>query len=265
MKYFFDARAPHIINHNKTNTTCSQPPPLREILKNLLRDLAPDSFNWEYVTNKIQYALTDNYIVAREAVPFSMAARSAKLTLSDTVLRFAVYSSGTDGEVRQSGATQLASNASPESYIFADVLGFIQKVVDIILYNPRLKEITQKLATLSLTPETHSDIETSSNTASGQSKVLYSPVNVPASRLNDSSENTAQGTSTRTIEKWDGQLTKDALLSARDNINDAIGDIIEEIKTLLVPARLIQDSIDWGLCSDINDTWIEGYDSEEDM
>lgn len=264
MKYFFDARAPHIINYNKTNTAYSQPKQLREILKNLLRDLAPDSFNWEYVVNKIQYALNDNYIVAREAVPFSMATRSGKLSFLGPDLQLAVYSSGTDGEVRQSGATKIASNASHENYIFTDVLGFIQKVVDIILYNPRLKEITQKLANLSLTPESHSDIETSSNTASGQSKVLYSPVNVPASRLNDSSENTAQGTSTRTIEKWDGQLTKDTLIAARDNINDAIGDIIEEIKTLLVPGQLIHDTIEWG-CQFTGDWWIDGLDEVEDM
>lgn len=264
MKYFFDVSAPHFINYKKTNTTYSQPKQLREILKNLLRDLAPNSFNWEYVANKIQYALNDNYIVAREAVPFAQAERSGNLYLAGPDLNFAVYSSGTDGEVRQSGATTIASNASPESYIFADVLVFIQKVVDIILYNPRLKEITQQLAQLSLTPESHSDIETSSNTASGQSKVLYSPVNVPASRLNDSSENTAQGTSTRTIEKWDGQLTKDALIAARDNINDAVGDIIEEIKTLLVPGQLIHDTIEWG-CQSMDDWWIDGLDEVEDM
>lgn len=264
MKYFFDARAPHIINYNKTNTAYSQPKQLREILKNLLLDLAPNNFNWEYVSNKIQYALNDNYIVAREAVPFVQAARSGKLTFNGTDLQFAVYSSGTEGEVRQSGSTKIASNASRENYIFADVLVFIQKVVDIILYNPRLQEITQKLANLSLVPESHSDIETSSNTASGQSKVLYSPVNVPASRLNDSSENTAQGTSTRTIEKWDGQLTKDALIAARDNINDAIGDIIEEIKTLLIPGKLIHDTIEWG-CQSTDDWWIDGLDEMEYM
>lgn len=264
MKYLFDVRAPHIINYKKTNTAYLQPRQLREIIKNLLRDLAPNSFNWEYVTNKIQYALNDNYIVAREAVPFARAARSGKISLSGLDLQFNVYSSGTDGEVRQSGATKIAGNANSENYIFADVLVFIQKVVDIILYNPRLQEITQQLAQLSLTPESHSDIETSSNTASGQSKVLYSPVNVPASRLNDSSENTAQGTSTRTIEKWDGQLTKDALIAARDNINDAIGDIIEEIKTLLVPGQLIHDTIEWG-CQSMDDWWIDGLDKVEDM
>lgn len=264
MKYFFDVRAPHIVNYKKTNTAYSQPEQLRHLLKNLLRDLAPNSFNWEYVTNKIQYTLNDNYIVVREAVPFKVAERSGKLYFSGPDLQFAAYSSGTDGEVRQSGATKIAQNASAESYIFADVLVFIQKVVDIILYNPRLQEITQKLANLSLTPESHSDIETSSNTASGQSKVLYSPVNVPASRLNDSSENSAQGTSTRTIEKWDGQLTKDALIAARDNIDDAIGDIIEKIKTLLVPGQLIHDTIEWG-CQSTDDWWIDGLDDVEDM
>lgn len=265
MRYFFDVRAPRVINYTKTNTARAKPQELRLILKNLLRDLAPNSFDWEFVANKIQYALTDNYLVARDAVPYSRAVLSGKISLAGPNMKLNAYSSGTDGEVRQSGETLIAANASADSYVFSDVLVFIQRVLDIILYNPRLQEITQKLANLSLTPESHSDIETSSNTASGQSKVLYSPVNVPASRLNDSSENTAQGTSTRTIEKWDGQLTKDAIIAARDNINDAISDIIAEIKTLLVPAQLIQDSLDWGYYSDLDDTWIEGYDSEEDM
>lgn len=258
-RYLFSAVAPRIAKGN------TPPKELKEILTTILNALSPGTFQWENVTAKIQYALADDLLFCRSAVSFNEAKKRAgvALSLSAPILQAPFSSPGTDGNVQMLLPVNIIEPYNKDEDVFVDTITFIQRCIDIILYNPRLQEITRKLANLSLTPESHSDIETSSNTASGQSKVLYSPVNVPASRLNDSSENTAQGTSTRTIEKWDGQLTKDALIAARDNINDAIGDIIEEIKTLLLPAKIIQDSIDWGLCSDLDDTWIEGYDSEE--
>lgn len=260
-RYLFSAVAPRIAKGN------NPPKELKEILANILKSLSPTTYQWENVTAKIQYALVDELLLCKSAVSFNEAEKKVGATLSSSAptLQAPFFSRGTEGDVQKLLPINIATPYNKDEDVFVDTIIFIQRCIDIILYNPRLKEITQKLANLSLTPESHSDIETSSNTASGQSKVLYSPVNVPASRLNDSSENTAQGTSTRTIEKWDGQLTKDAILAARDNINDAIMDIIAQIKTHLLPAKLIQDSIEWGLCSDLDDTWIEGYDSEETL
>lgn len=260
-RYLFSAVAPRIFKGDNS------PKELNEILTIVLNNLSPGTFDWNAVVKKIQYALADEFLFCRSAVSFNEAKKrlGVEINQSTNTLQASFSSRGTEGNVTVLAPNIIADNYSTDKDIFIDTITFLQRCVDIILYNPRLQEITQKLANLSLAPESHSDIETSSNTASGQSKVLYSPVNVPASRLNDSSENTAQGTSTRTIEKWDGQLTKDAILAARDNINDAIMDIIAEIKTHLLPAKIIQDSIDWGLCSDLDDTWIEGYDSEENM
>lgn len=260
-RYLFSAVAPRMFKGARA------PKELREILPPILNNLSRNAFDWVAVATKIQYALADEFLLCKPAVSYNEAQKRVGVeTNSSTLTLQARFSSrGTEGNVTMLAPNIISDGYSTDKDIFIDTITFIQRCTDIILYNPRLQEITQKLANLSLTPESHSDIETSSNTASGQSKVLYSPVNVPASRLNDISENIAQGTSTRTIEKWDGQLTKDAILAARDNINDAIMDIIAEIKTLLLPTKLVQDSIDWGFYPDLDDTWIEGYDSEEDM
>lgn len=257
-KYFFSAAAPRI-------TSTSNPKELYSILAPALNVLSPATFLWENVTKKIQYALSADYLVAKPAVSFNEAKKRTGVNVCSSApkLQVSFSSRGTEGNVNMTEPIDIVEPYNTDETVFTDTITFIQRCIDIIMYNPRLQEITKKLAGLSLTPESHADVETSSNAATGQSKVLYSPVNIPASRLNDSTENSANGTSTRTVEKWDGQLTKDALIAAKDNINDAIIDIIEEIKTLLVPGQLIQNTLDWGFCSDIDDCWIEGYDSLE--
>lgn len=260
-RYIFNVAAPRI------SFTGSATKELRELLTPALNALAPATFLWENVTQKIQYALADDYLLVKPAVSFNEAKKrtGVQLSTSAPILQASFSSRGTEGNVNMTEPINVAEPYNTDTPVFTDTVTFIQRCIDIILYNPRLQEITQKLATLSLTPESHTDVETSSNTATGNSKVLCSPVNIPASRLNDSTENSASGTSTRTIEKWDGQLTKDALIAAKDNINDAIIEIIDEIKTLLVPGQLIHDTLDLGFWYDINDYWIEGLDNVEDM
>lgn len=212
-------------------------------VKNTLNSLQlspTENYVWEYVAKKVRTALNGWFLECNNLVDLN--------SFDDAVVsstgKVKAYSSGNNGEVKQSSGTQLFY-PTDDNKILIEPLKFFNTIIDLLTANPRLSQIAAKLASLPLEEVNHTETNTNEFTTNADNKTLYSPVNVPASRLNDRNTQDSTGTSTTTRNYWDGRSAETLLRSAIDSIASPIQDVIRELRTMLVPGQLIHDSYEW--------------------